>query len=963
MGLRSEELRKFVGILPYASELFGVYQPLLGWKSKRIASRFQKGHAWNKKRLIEALSRHFVSASSVERDNPDSPCELSISAKAGTVMSSSPRKLDSALFQIIVAHLPKSGEVEDSLWGDLLRRDRVNEMLEREVVPHYQRSVLNVCSKLDHLPMADGRDESYRSREALFASVEDDLAYESALGGTLVYLASHKKFTVLKNLFFAQKESESSLAEIVSILSAASAQDIFLSIDTINPRDKEHLKSVGLSPISVVHLFRQYFYEFDSFLGSPVGHVWLSPGSTVELIEVSTRRVQTERTVELGMETTVKMETSEGVKEELSEAVKDDNKTETKLGAASDAHQGWIGGEANASVSLDMTKTQQTAREVSHRRMREQSKKLSSEIRQNYKSTFKVVTEQSETSSKRHLLTNHSPDLINYELRRKMRQVGVQLQDIGTYLCWQAYVDDPAKDIGLAELVHIAKTPDLGDMPHPASPSLPDPYEQVEEFSIPFVGANDNDDKGEHYTRGVETDDGDLLIQWSFPKTIAPSKLFVVLSQVTVEGLDDVNPSVVFDPNSAAGKAGSFSILLDTVHFHDQPSVRVRVRLRWVPDEAVRTSLELKAKEEFEKKMSDYNAKAEREFQKEFITAAKERINFASEITPRPYEELREEERIVVYRKLIQDMLLKGVVLPDDATRHVVSELINSIFDVQKMLYFVAPEWWRPRLHQSHQNLGARTPVLPRSLEKTAGVSSEVAKELSSLPRFSNQYFKGALGQQSSQRETPLREHSVGWGGIDGCREDNYYITEKSKPARLGSSLGWLLQLDGDNLRNAFLNAPWVKAVIPVRPGKEEAAINWLKQVEGFNGIGDNDIYQTSNLDEKDIDGLPLNGQPMSKVLLDLAKKVKRKHEMGVATGTYPKQDPSDPVLVDEASTVTATPIDRVYEHGFYPLVGSFRNKPGEEHFEVFAQWVEILPTDQTVPVEVKYDPKTGKLL
>ena len=28
----------FKGILPYASEIFGVYQPLLGWKSRRIAS-------------------------------------------------------------------------------------------------------------------------------------------------------------------------------------------------------------------------------------------------------------------------------------------------------------------------------------------------------------------------------------------------------------------------------------------------------------------------------------------------------------------------------------------------------------------------------------------------------------------------------------------------------------------------------------------------------------------------------------------------------------------------------------------------------------------------------------------------------------------------------------------------------------------------------------------------------------
>ena len=35
----------FKGILPYASELFGIYQPLLGWKSKRIAKRYEKFRA------------------------------------------------------------------------------------------------------------------------------------------------------------------------------------------------------------------------------------------------------------------------------------------------------------------------------------------------------------------------------------------------------------------------------------------------------------------------------------------------------------------------------------------------------------------------------------------------------------------------------------------------------------------------------------------------------------------------------------------------------------------------------------------------------------------------------------------------------------------------------------------------------------------------------------------------------
>lgn len=71
-------------------------------------------------------------------------------------------------------------------------------------------------------------------------------------------------------------------------------------------------------------------------------------------------------------------------------------------------------------------------------------------------------------------------------------------------------------------------------------------------------------------------------------------------------------------------------------------------------------------------------------------------------------------------------------------------------------------------------------------------------------------------------------------------------------------------------------------------------------------------------------------------------------------TGRYPEDE------INDDNRVSATPVDKVYEHGFYPNQGGFRITP-EKPFEVFDQWVEILPTDQVAPVEVKYDPITGR--
>lgn len=70
-----------------------------------------------------------------------------------------------------------------------------------------------------------------------------------------------------------------------------------------------------------------------------------------------------------------------------------------------------------------------------------------------------------------------------------------------------------------------------------------------------------------------------------------------------------------------------------------------------------------------------------------------------------------------------------------------------------------------------------------------------------------------------------------------GFNREAYAITNESEPAPMGSSLGWLLQLDGDTRRNEFLNSPWARVCLPVQAGREREAIGWLSaHVEGTVG-------------------------------------------------------------------------------------------------------------------------------
>ncbi|MGW9629658.1 hypothetical protein ACWGST_03080 [Agromyces sp. NPDC055520] len=944
---RLTDLIDYTAILPYASEMFGIYQPLLGWKSRRMEERFGSGFEKDKRQLIDRLKREFSGLVELQYDG-DVLGDVRI--RPGVLDARAQKPADSVLIEELGRKLPTTAaEVTHDDWLGVINPGEIQTLFDQVVGPRYiefQRTQLKDDS-FNRMPAMLARADVGRlNRATARTAFESQLRYESALGGALLHLAETKQYDTLRQVFYSAKDNTEQAQIVLAALAAPDPIEGYLDLEHLNPRERDQLQRVALSPISVVHLFRQYFFELDSFLGTPVGHVWLSPGSTVELIEVQTRRTIVEKTLEQTLETTLKAESETTEQEEISEAVKEDNKQDVKFGASVTASYASI----VANSSFDYNTSQQQSREETHKRMRQQTEKLSSEIRKNFKSTFKTITETMDSSSKRYVLANSTQELINYEMRRKMRQVAVQVQDIGSYLCWQTYVDDPGESLGVAKLMHIAKPAELDGLHAPEEIPLLQPFAEQKVVTIPFISieGTDADNENEVYQHGVEVDDSEFLgnlekIQADFPIECVCPRGDYVLQNVEFDGMGKPVSASRSGAIANSDNRSTFTLHLDSADFQGQNSVQVQLTLHWSPaaganDEAIQKNKE---------NVAQFKAREAAEYQKAFVENARQRVKLMHQIETRPSEDLREEERIVVYRKLIQDLLTNGVPMPDDRTRHIVAELINSIFDVDKMLYFVAPEWWRPRLRDHRQQLEPSR--------------SGPAHLVANLDVIGKGVLSKLFGVTATATADKLAGSTIGWGGIDDPARDNYYITEDSKPAKFGSSLGWLLELDGDNMRNAFLNAPWVKAVIPIRPGKEEAAINWLKGVEGFNGITDADLYQTDNPDEKDINGQPLDGQKMIDVILDLARKIQRKHRQGVEQGTFPKaSEVDDPQLVDAENVVTATPIDRVYEHGFFPLAGGFRaNVTG--NYEIFDQWLEILPTDQVVPVEVQYDPKTGR--
>ncbi len=677
-----------------------------------------------------------------------------------------------------------------------------------------------------------------------------------------------------------------------------------------------------VSPIGLVNLFRQYFFEFDSFLGAPVGHLWVAAGGTVEVVETSTRRTLVERTAEQSEQVTRKSEESLTAQEDVVDAVKQENSNDTKLGvsASGGVNYGVYHGEATASLNSESAVKRSS--EQTHKQTRTQSAKISSEITRNFKTTFKTVTETTDTTSRRYVVQNTTGHLINYELRRKMRKVGVQLQHIGTRLCWQVFLDDPGRDLGLGELVQSIAAPDLSSLqkPQPPEPLQPketpftgvfpirkwpgtaNPIPPNEDFPFRNPDGPEPNRISSHNNKDHAVADVDL--------SAAPPAPGYVLESVRLLSAKSGGADCKFVPEQPIkvldGNTGTFKVMANFFNSGDANTIALSFTLTWKPPSVH------PGQAAYDREHAEYDKRVGEILRAAYAEAIRQRLEQASSIRPRPAEDLRDEERKSVYGQLLH--LLR--IFPDDPATtkddHLTAELIQEIFDVDEMLYFAAPDYWRPRGQDVHPGSGTlgRYPVPPSppvpaedmmagqtvlSWYSHTGQHNEIGPDLSAQPRW----------------------------------RVNYLITEKTQPAPKGSSLGWLVQLDGDERRNEFLNAAWVKAVLPVRPGHEEAALRWLIGVEGETGLdtaypvqpGDPPAYQ---------------GKTVGQVL-------------ELLTGTLQKTN------TDMTSTLAA---EKVFEHGFDPLEGGFRPAAA---YEVFTQWVEVLPTDQIAAAEVRYDPATGQ--
>jgi hypothetical protein len=319
---------------------------------------------------------------------------------------------------------------------------------------------------------------------------------------------------------------------------------------------------------------------------------------------------------------------------------------------------------------------------------------------------------------------------------------------------------------------------------------------------------------------------------------VPPDQTIVAVSIEAIEDLEHLGKTDYVPAPSGASKPGSLSNGVYTVDLGVWPgdSSSVSVRYQYRFDPSLAVIALWEEERKKAHELFQAQQAAEREKAlREQFERQKSVITELSRIRPRPSADLREEERYEVFNRMISHLFKPRGTGSPGAPAPFEIELFHRYFDVEAMFVFLHPSWWVPRY---------------------AGVAS-------------------------------------------GFGRSEYEITTESEPARLGSSIGWMIQLDGDNRRNEFINSPWVRVCLPFRKGRERDAVVWLaKHVEGQAGYD-------------------INADPLKSVVAELEKV--RANEKSVV-GVGPDYVDANTVI----AAVTGAPGAPLKPESVYPVIDQF---------------------------------------
>mgnify|MGYP006921737948 CR=1 FL=1 len=135
---RITDFTSYANILPYDSEIFGVYQPMLGWRAKRMTHRWDRGFAVDKAAAFEALYKKFKSQFEIKLDARKSLARIT-ELEPAQLRDAETRFGGSFVMESIAGSLPPLSEYDDSVWDRAIKPAAIKKTLDGVVIPRTQQ--------------------------------------------------------------------------------------------------------------------------------------------------------------------------------------------------------------------------------------------------------------------------------------------------------------------------------------------------------------------------------------------------------------------------------------------------------------------------------------------------------------------------------------------------------------------------------------------------------------------------------------------------------------------------------------------------------------------------------------------------------------------------------------------------------------------------------------------------------
>ncbi len=594
----------------------------------------------------------------------------------------------------------------------------------------------------------------------------------------------------------------------------------------------------ALSPIGICHFYRQLYFNSSEGLGPIEQAFTVAPKETLEVVTQNYSKVTQEELLEENFESESSNSIETKQEKETSEKVHQALQKNTAIAMSANVSGGVGVWDISAGASTNLSASQTSSRDIAVRNLKEVTNKSSETVRQSTKIRVSSREEYFEGTTTTHTIKNDSDTPVNYGLRRVLRKVRVKIQDLGPQLVWQIYIKNPGMGLVKSKYMFF-DTPDEVLKPG-IPPGVPEPPKGgtesgSQQVSIDFSFPSTTEDS--------TGSDGNNLIENSI------SGSFFVLQITPLPGRKVTSVNIDSISASEPGKDGDqfAARISESVRIWDEVKNTYILAVPVVKGDGNVVQVNYTyAYEPSKESIDEWNEirEAAVEYAKNNLATQnlmddfyekKELINNIRSIKSRPSNDLRKEERYEVLNRMISRVFSSstGAVVPSPLE----IEYFYKYFDVNILFTFLHPNWWVPRY--------------------------PVSKE--------------------------------GGRAFDFDRK-SYDITESSSAAPMGSSLGWAIQLDGDQRRNEFLNSAWVRVCIPIKKGREKECITWLaKHIEGEVGYD-------------------IESGPLSDLLNDIASLREKESSLGV----------EGPEYIRVGDTGVAAPSAPHNSENVYPVINEF---------------------------------------